>query len=196
MSHIRAFFGSFSFTGFILGLVFFCASLSPSLLPRLYLHGLSLGALGSESSADLIAMIADPINGALWSGPPFPSANWKMMTDERKSGSLQWWPVFGESTTVRFMTQDGFPGPSAIAEWGPLRIIYLQHASDPMTWFSPDLAFKRPAWLARERGRDVSPYFRWLLFFRWPLIFRQRQVSAWDTGIISLRTATSMPGLK
>lgn len=129
--------------------------------PRLYLHGLSLGALGSESSTELITMIGDPVNGALWSGPPFPSETWKILTADRNPDSQQWWPVFGDSTTVRFMTQDGFPESAAKAEWGSLRIIYLQHASDPMTWFSPGIAFKRPAWLGEDRGRDVSPYFRW-----------------------------------
>ena len=34
--------------------------------PRLYLHGLSLGALGSEESADLLTIFEDPIDGALW----------------------------------------------------------------------------------------------------------------------------------
>jgi uncharacterized membrane protein len=42
-----------------------------------------------------------------------------------------------------------------------LKFVYLQHASDPMTWFSPHLAFVRPDWLGKHRGRDVSPYFRW-----------------------------------
>lgn len=39
--------------------------------PELYLHGLSLGALGSEFSADLTSILTDPIHGALWSGPLF-----------------------------------------------------------------------------------------------------------------------------
>src|SRR5690606_526997 len=39
--------------------------------PRLYLHGLSLGAYNSERSAQLFEMIADPIDGAVWSGPTF-----------------------------------------------------------------------------------------------------------------------------
>jgi uncharacterized membrane protein len=61
---------------------------------------------------------------------------------------------------IRFMTQDGFPELDG-ASWGPLRIVYLQYASDPMTFFSPDLAYRRPDWLGQSRGRDVSPYLRW-----------------------------------
>ena len=30
-----------------------------------------------------------------------------------------------------------------------------------MVWFSPDLAWSRPAWLDHERGPDVSPELRW-----------------------------------
>jgi len=128
--------------------------------PELYLHGLSLGALGSEDSADLITMIADPINGALWSGPPFPSTIWSAVTRGRNLGSPQWRPVFRDSAVIRFMTQDGFPDLAG-AEWGPLRIVYLQYASDPMSFFAPDLAYAQPDWLGPDRGRDVSPYLRW-----------------------------------
>src|SRR5690606_8195658 len=45
--------------------------------PRLYLYGLSLGAMNSEISSELFEMLDDPINGALWSGPPFSSRDWK-----------------------------------------------------------------------------------------------------------------------
>jgi uncharacterized membrane protein len=128
--------------------------------PQFYLHGLSLGALGSEDSTDLITTIADPINGALWSGPPFLSTLWNSVTRGRNPGSPQWRPVFRDSAAIRFMTQEGFPDLAG-AEWGPLRIVYLQHASDPMSFFSPDLAYVSPNWLGPDRGRDVSPYFKW-----------------------------------
>jgi uncharacterized membrane protein len=42
-----------------------------------------------------------------------------------------------------------------------MRFVYIQHASDPMTFFSPDLFYRKPAWLSGERGPDVSPYLRW-----------------------------------
>ena len=44
--------------------------------PRLYLQGLSLGSLGSETTLDLFSILEDPIDGAVWSGPPFPSSHW------------------------------------------------------------------------------------------------------------------------
>jgi uncharacterized membrane protein len=58
------------------------------------------------------------------------------------------------------MTQDGFPKLDG-ARWGLLRIVYLQHASDPMSFFSTNLAYVSPDWLGSNRGRDVSPYLRW-----------------------------------
>ena len=128
--------------------------------PRLYLFGLSLGSLGSEASTDLVELLADPIHGAFWAGPPFASSGWPRLTRNRQVGSPEWQPLYRDSAMVRFMTQDGFTDVD-FADWGPLRIVYLQHASDPMSFFSTSLAFTHPAWLGAERGRDISPYFRW-----------------------------------
>jgi uncharacterized membrane protein len=30
-----------------------------------------------------------------------------------------------------------------------------------MVFFSPDLAFQKPAWLGGQRGPDVSPHLKW-----------------------------------
>lgn len=128
--------------------------------PELYLFGLSLGALGSEASADLVSLIGDPIDGALWSGPPFASTTWAQITADRNEGSPAYLPEYRDGALVRFMNQDGIATPDG-ADWGPMRFVYLQHASDPMVFFSPDLAFYRPDWLGADRGRDVSPYFDW-----------------------------------
>ncbi len=128
--------------------------------PTLYLHGLSLGALGSADTVDFLTILADPINGALWSGPPFLSRRWGSFTRNRVPGSPQWRPVYQDSSVVRFMTQDGFANLDG-ANWGPLRVVYLQHASDPMSFFSTDLAYVNPDWLGPDRGHDVSPLLRW-----------------------------------
>jgi hypothetical protein len=58
--------------------------------------------------------------------------------------------------------------------WGPMRFVYIQHASDPMTFFSPDLFLHRPDWLVGERGPDVSPYLRWC-----PIVTHQRPQRIW-----------------
>ncbi len=46
-------------------------------------------------------------------------------------------------------------------DWGPLRIAYLQYASDPVTFFDPRSAYRRPEWMGAPRGPDVSPDLRW-----------------------------------
>ena len=128
--------------------------------PRLYVHGLSLGALNSARSFDLFDIIGDPIAGAVWSGPPFASRVWRSITDGRNDGSPMWLPEFRDSRFVRFMNQNGSPAP-ADSPWGPMRVVYLQYASDAITFFDPRDAFRRPAWMDAPIGPDVSPKLRW-----------------------------------
>ncbi len=128
--------------------------------PKLYLHGLSLGALNSEKSAELFEMIGDPIAGALWSGPPFASRIWSSITANRNPGSPAWLPQFRDSRFVRFMNQNG-PTVPADTPWGPMRVVYLQYASDAITFFNYRDAFQAPAWMTAPRGPDVSPELRW-----------------------------------
>jgi uncharacterized membrane protein len=128
--------------------------------PKLYLYGLSLGALSSEQSADLFEVIGDPYQGALWSGPPFPSRLWNSITRHRNPGSPAWLPQFRDGSYVRFTNQNNalaIPG----AHWGPMRIVYLQYASDPVTFFDYQSLFQEPDWMKAPRGPDVSPDLRW-----------------------------------
>lgn len=128
--------------------------------PRLYLFGLSLGALNSERSADVWDIVGDPIHGALWSGPPFRSDTWQWVTAHREPGSPAWLPVFRDSSVIRFTNQDNHLA-GIDAEWGPFRIVYLQYASDPITFFEPQSVYREPDWMSGERGPDVSPSLRW-----------------------------------
>jgi uncharacterized membrane protein len=128
--------------------------------PRLYLYGLSLGAISSEQSLRLYEVLADPIHGAVWVGPPFPSPSWRSITNERQPGSPAWLPRFEDGSIVRFTNQHNaldIPG----ATWGPMRIVYLQYASDPVVFFEPTAFYRPPAWLTAPRGPDVSPELRW-----------------------------------
>ena len=128
--------------------------------PKLYVHGLSLGSLGSESSFDLFTVFEDPIQGGLWSGPPFPSRVWAELTRERNPDSPSWLPTFRDGSIVRFTGRE-----DSLNQWGdrwsPMRFVYIQHASDPMIFFEPELFYRKPEWLVGERGPDVSPYLRW-----------------------------------
>ena len=44
------------------------------------------------------------------------------------------------------------------------RILYVQHPSDPVVWWSPDLVFTRPDWLKEPPGEDRSPSMKWFPF--------------------------------
>jgi uncharacterized membrane protein len=135
-------------------------NLPPDERPRLYLHGLSLGSLSSERSLRLHEVLADPIEGALWVGPPFPSQTWRSATLERQPDTPAWLPTFGDGSIVRFANQwtdADRPG----AAWGPMRIVYLQYASDPIVFFEASSFYSRPDWMTGPRAPDVSPDLRW-----------------------------------
>jgi uncharacterized membrane protein len=135
-------------------------SLPKETRPRLYLHGLSLGAMNTELSNELFEVLGDPYQGALFSGPPFPSRIWRSLTNERNAGSPEWLPRVGNGSYARFTNQNNelnIPG----AEWGPVRVVYLQYASDPITFFNKHDLYREPDWMKDPRGPDVSPEFRW-----------------------------------
>ncbi len=128
--------------------------------PKLFVYGLSLGSLNSEKSVELFDILGDPINGALWSGPPFENQLWRSITKGRLPGSPAWLPQYRDSSVVRFMNQHG-SAVSASSPWGAMRIVYLQYASDPVTFFDYADLYREPDWMVAPRGPDVSPDFRW-----------------------------------
>lgn len=128
--------------------------------PTLYLHGLSLGAMNSERSMELFDIVGDPPQGAMWSGPPFAARTWRSITRARNPGSPEWLPQFRDGSFVRFMNQHGTPVP-ANAPWGVMRVVYLQYASDAVTFFDYRDAFRPPDWMYPPRGPDVAPQMRW-----------------------------------
>lgn len=128
--------------------------------PQLYLNGLSLGALNSDKSFELMDIINDPFNGALWVGPPFRKETWRKITKNRNPDSPAWLPTFKDQSVVRFFNQEGTWDDSD-APWGSFRIAYLQYASDPITFFSPNYFNKEPDWMKNPRGKDVTPKLKW-----------------------------------
>lgn len=129
--------------------------------PKLYLHGLSLGAFLSQETVPLLDLYADPIDGALWVGSPYLSEFWRMVEARRNPDSPAWRPRFGKGSLVRTVNQDG--GLERFdADWGPMRFVLLQYGSDPIVFFDWSLAWSRPDWLTGERAPDVSPKMRWI----------------------------------
>ena len=128
--------------------------------PELYLYGLSLGAMNSQRSSELFEVLGDPYQGALWAGPPYSSQLWRSITQRRNPGSPVWLPRFRDGSYVRFTGQENaldIPG----AHWGPLRVVYLQYASDAVVFFDPLSVYRQPEWMNQPRGPDVSPQMRW-----------------------------------
>ncbi|MGW0182137.1 alpha/beta hydrolase [Nocardia sp. NPDC003345] len=128
--------------------------------PKLLVYGESLGSQGSESAFDGLADLREKVDGALWVGPPNSNRLWQQFVSRRDPGSPETAPVYADGLVIRFAAgRDDLsrPGP----EWRAPRIAYLQHASDPIVWWSPDLALTRPDWLSEPRGSDVTPRMRW-----------------------------------
>lgn len=128
--------------------------------PKLYLFGLSLGAHNSERSASLLQILSDPIDGAVWAGPPFVNTIWNTITDGRDEGSPAWLPVFHDGLNFRFRNQYSQP-PEPDKPWSAMRIEYLQYASDPIVFFETTSFVLEPDWMRTPRGRDVSAEFAW-----------------------------------
>ena len=84
----------------------------------------------------------------------------RSITDNRNPGTPEWLPQFRDGRLVRFMNQNG-PTVSADAPWGPLRVVYLQYASDPIVLFRYRDFYRQPDWMNTPRGPDVSSDLRW-----------------------------------
>lgn len=136
----------------------------PQVRPKLLVYGESLGSQGSEAAFDGLADLRAKVDGALWVGPPNSNRLWQQFVARRDPGSREVQPLYADGLVVRFASDSAdLARPST--EWRPPRIAYLQHASDPIVWWSPDLIFSRPDWLSEPRGSDVSSQMRW-----WPFV--------------------------
>jgi uncharacterized membrane protein len=129
--------------------------------PKLVVFGESLGSFGGEAPFMSLNNILARTDGALFSGPTFNNTVWLQLTATRDAGSPEWLPVYNDGRNVRFVARPSDLGRPA-APWGHPRVVYLQHASDPIAWWTPDLLFKSPDWLREKRGYDVLPQTQWI----------------------------------
>ena len=129
--------------------------------PRLFLFGLSLGSLNSDLASDAYAVLGDPFDGAFWVGPPFASRTWPQVTATRQAGSPAWLPEARHRGVFRFFTAEDRKQLVAPG-WGPVKILYLQYPSDPITFFETGMWRREPDWLKAPRGPGVSPALTWL----------------------------------
>lgn len=95
-------------------------------------------------------------------GPPSFNPLYRDFVDLRDRGSREVEPVYREGRIIRFANRARASIPPEERPWSGTRVVYLQHPSDPITWWSPDLVLHRPDWLAEKRGADVSDSMRWI----------------------------------
>lgn len=150
--------------------------------PRLVTFGESLGSYGGQAAfsggQDMVARL----DGALWTGTPGFTQQWRYITDHRDPGSLERLPIIDEGEAIRFVGQAqdvNLPG----GPWGERRLVFWQHASDPITWWSFDLLLSKPDWLREPLGPDVDPGMRWIPF-----------VTFWQVTLDMVFSADVAPG--
>ncbi|MFT4216494.1 MAG: alpha/beta-hydrolase family protein [Micropruina sp.] len=137
--------------------------------PKIYASGESLGAYGGHGAfADADDMLAK-VDGALWIGTPGITELARTIARSRMRGSPEITPVIDNGRHIRFATKppelvaDAYGRP--LGEWDVPRVVYLQHASDPMCRFNAELAWREPDWMRERAGSDVNTSLRW-----WPLV--------------------------
>jgi len=160
---------------------------SPAQHPVLALYGESLGSLAGQGAFQFLPDIAEKnVTSVLWVGPPNGSGLWKALTVRRDPGTPEVQPRYDNGRTVRFAQASGPDEIAAIAvpAWDRPRVLFMQHASDPVVWWSTDLLFRRPDWLSEPPGFDRSASMRW-----YPIITFW-QVSADMAGNITNSTGT------
>jgi uncharacterized membrane protein len=129
--------------------------------PRLVVFGESLGSFGGEAPFLALNNLVARTDGALFSGPTFNNTIWTQLTRDRDPDSPMWLPIYNKGDSVRFAARaENLNRPDD--PWGTPRVVYLQHASDPIAWWNPDLLFAEPDWLKEPRGYDLSGRMQWI----------------------------------
>jgi uncharacterized membrane protein len=150
------------------------SQLPPDRRPKLMLYGESLGSLAGQGAFGWLPDIGRMgFSAVLWVGPPHESSIWSGLVARRDPGTSEVEPRYDNGRTVRFSQARDGADVLDVAEppWEGTRVLFLQHASDPIVWWSPDLAFSQPDWLAEPAGADRTPSMRW-----YPI------VSFWQVG--------------
>ena len=134
--------------------------------PKLIAYGLSLGSFSMQSAFSGASDLTTHTDGALFVGSPNFSQPFESFRRTRDLGSPEWKPTYQGGENVRFGgVADDLNQPNVT--WGSPRIVYLQHASDPVVWWSPTILFKEPDWLAEAPGPDRTANMRWFPVVSW-----------------------------
>lgn len=140
--------------------------------PTLLVFGLSLGSFGAEgafagpTAATSISNIVARADGALFVGATEGNPILRQVTASRDAGSPVWAPIIDNGATVRFATRDP-DQPEPTGPWDEPRVLYVNHPSDPVTYWSLDWLWSRPDWMDDPRGHDVTGDAHWFPFVTW-----------------------------
>jgi uncharacterized membrane protein len=138
--------------------------LPPDHRPRLVLYGESLGSMAGQAAFGWLPDIRRMgFHAVLWVGPPQESPLWRALIVRRDPGTTEVQPRYDNGRTVRFSEAIDAADVGRVAgpPWVGTRVLFLQHPSDPVVWWSPDLLFGRPDWLIEPRGQDRTALMRW-----------------------------------
>ena len=131
--------------------------------PKMLVFGESLGSQGSEAAFSSLADVRANTDGVLWVGPPNTNRLWSQLVARRDPGSPEIRPTYSDGLVVRFTSGDATRTVSSTppTPWIAPHVLYLQHPSDPVVWWSPNLLWSRPDWLVEPRGNDVLGAMSW-----------------------------------
>ncbi|HZK32422.1 MAG TPA: alpha/beta-hydrolase family protein [Corynebacterium sp.] len=137
------------------------AEIDPDARPRFYVSGESLGAYGIIDSFRDYDNLLTKVDGAVFSGPPRFTRIHRALTEARDPGSPERLPVLDRGRHVRFAAvpehlEHDFSGAPLSETWESPRIVFAQHASDPITFWDWNLFLTQPAWLREPGSRGVS----------------------------------------
>jgi uncharacterized membrane protein len=159
--------------------------LSPDHRPKLMLYGESLGSMAGQGAFGWLPDISRMgFSSVLWVGPPNASPLWRAITERRDPGTPEVQPRYDNGRTVRFSQSNDAKQirDDTAAPWEGTRVLFLQHPSDPIVWWSADLLFNRPDWLREPPGHDRTASMRW-----YPII------TFWQVAA-DMTNASSVPG--
>jgi uncharacterized membrane protein len=153
--------------------------------PKLVLYGESLGSMAGQGAFGWLPDISRMgFSSVLWVGPPNASPLWSGAIARRDPGTTEVEPRYDNGRTVRFSqgTDAREIHDDTMQPWEGTRVLFLQHPSDPIVWWSEDLLFTRPDWLKEPPGADRTASMRW-----YPII------TFWQVAA-DMTNATSVPG--
>jgi uncharacterized membrane protein len=138
--------------------------LPPDHRPKLVLYGESLGSMAGQGAFGWLPDVSRMgFSSVLWVGPPNASPMWSGLTVRRDPGTPEVQPRYDNGRTVRFSqaTDAAEIADDTSEPWDDTRVLFLQHSSDPIVWWSPNLMFTRPDWLKEPPGRDRTASMQW-----------------------------------